>query len=116
MGRACPKLPVAATVAIACLAGGLIASGAADAAGHAERHRRAAENLPPRGKAFFGVTDTGEAAGFEDFANAVGAHPAVIETYHPYGNSVHISFPAGSRSTPARCCTSPPPQERTATR
>ncbi len=50
-------------------------------------------NLPPKGKVFFGVTDTGEASGFESFADAVDAHPAVVETYHPYGNSIHISLP-----------------------
>ena len=63
------------------------------AARHSSKKQSRRENLPPKGKVFFGVTDTGEASGFESFARAVGAHPAVIETYHPYGNSVHISLP-----------------------
>jgi hypothetical protein len=58
---------------------------------HSKKARR--ENLPPRGKIFFGVTDTGEAKGFESFADAVGAHPAVVETYHPWGNSLHLALP-----------------------
>ena len=48
---------------------------------------------PPGRSTFFGVTDTGRAAGFRTFANAVGKHPAVIETYHPWGNSLHDSIP-----------------------
>jgi hypothetical protein len=63
----------------------------ASASRHSDAARR--ENLPPKGKVFFGVTDTGEASGFRSFADAVGAHPAVIETYHPYGNSLHLSLP-----------------------
>lgn len=42
---------------------------------------------PPPGKVFFGVTDTGEGGDFRDFARAVGKHPAVIQTFHPWGNS-----------------------------
>lgn len=48
---------------------------------------------PPGNKIFFGVTDTGDAGGFRSFANAVGKHPPVIETYHPWGNSLHEAIP-----------------------
>ncbi len=52
------------------------------------------ELLPaPRGKVFFGVTDTGQIEGFTAFAQSVGKHPAVIETFHPWGNSLHYSIP-----------------------
>lgn len=48
---------------------------------------------PPTGKNFFGVTDTGDIGGFKSFRKALGQHPAVIETYHPYGNSLHKAIP-----------------------
>ncbi|MGK2955066.1 MAG: hypothetical protein ACSLFI_05275 [Solirubrobacterales bacterium] len=48
---------------------------------------------PPKGKTFFGVTDTGEASDFRDFARAVGKHPPVIQTFHPWGNSLHTAMP-----------------------
>jgi hypothetical protein len=49
--------------------------------------------LPPPGKTFFGVTDTGEAGHFRDFARTVGKHPPVIQTFHPWGNSLHKAMP-----------------------
>ena len=48
---------------------------------------------PPGARIFFGVTDTGEVSGFKSFANAIGKHPALIETYHPWGNSLHQAIP-----------------------
>ncbi len=48
---------------------------------------------PPPGKVFFGVTDTGEASGFRDFARAVGKRPAVIQTFHAWGNSWEKALP-----------------------
>lgn len=48
---------------------------------------------PPHGETFFGVTDTGEASDFRDFAHAVGKHPPVIQTFHPWGNSLHTAMP-----------------------
>lgn len=48
---------------------------------------------PPATEAYLGVTDTGEVAGFRSFAGAVGKHPALIETYHPWGNSLHQAIP-----------------------
>jgi hypothetical protein len=37
---------------------------------------------PPKGKTFLGVTDTGDAANFRDFAQSIGKHPPVIQTFH----------------------------------
>jgi len=53
----------------------------------------AARLAPPTGKDYFGVTDTGVTSGFRDFARAVGKHPAVIQTFHPWGNSLHRAQP-----------------------
>jgi hypothetical protein len=49
--------------------------------------------LPPRGRIFFGVTDSGDVDDFQAFAQAVDMHPAVIETYHEWGTSLHSSLP-----------------------
>ena len=44
---------------------------------------------PKRGTAFFGVTDRGSTAEFEEFEGLVGKHPPVLETFHPYGNTLN---------------------------
>ena len=36
---------------------------------------------PPDGKAFHGVSDTGEIADFDHFSEQVGAHPAVLQDF-----------------------------------
>jgi Glycosyl hydrolase family 26 len=48
---------------------------------------------PPGNETFFGVTDTGDVPGFTSFADAIGKHPPVIETFHPWGNSLHTAIP-----------------------
>jgi hypothetical protein len=48
---------------------------------------------PPGKQVFFGVTDTGEADGYRSFAQAVGKRPAVIQTFHPWGNSLTRALP-----------------------
>lgn len=48
---------------------------------------------PPPGKVFFGVTDTGKASSFRSFSRAVGKRPAVIQTFHSWGNSWSKSLP-----------------------
>ena len=56
--------------------------------------RATGELLPaPTGQVFFGVTDTGEIEDFQSFATTVGKHPAVIQTFHPWGNSLHYAIP-----------------------
>lgn len=53
-----------------------------------------AKSLIPGGKkVYFGVTDTGVGNDFRDFARSVGKHPAVIQTFHPWGNSLHTALP-----------------------
>jgi hypothetical protein len=47
--------------------------------------------VPPRGNVFFGVSDKGTAADFNDFAALVGKHPAVLQTFHPWGNSLNAA-------------------------
>ena len=94
MSRSTQALAVSAfclACAIAVSLPGPAPRASASAGHHAKQAKR--QNLPPKGKLFFGVTDTGEASGFESFAEAVGAHPAVIETYHPFGNSLHLALP-----------------------
>lgn len=52
------------------------------------------ELLPaPKGKVYFGVTDTGDIEDFRAFADSVGKHPAIIQTFHPWGNSLHYAIP-----------------------
>jgi hypothetical protein len=48
---------------------------------------------PDAGQIFFGATDTGQLSDFQSFADSVGKHPAVIETFHPWGNSLHYAIP-----------------------
>jgi hypothetical protein len=48
---------------------------------------------PPGNQIFFGVTDTGDAGGYRSFARAVGKRPAVVQTFHAWGNSWSKSLP-----------------------
>jgi hypothetical protein len=52
----------------------------------------AATLVPPRGTAFFGVSDRGTTAEFNEFAGLVGKHPALLETFHPWGNSLNQAY------------------------
>ena len=45
--------------------------------------------VPPQPTIFFGVSDRGTAAEFNEFADFVGKHPAVLQTFHPWGNSLN---------------------------
>ena len=42
--------------------------------------------LPPHGKVYFGVSDTGDMADFGHFSEAVNKHPAVIESFRTWGS------------------------------
>ena len=44
---------------------------------------------PPRGKVFFGVSDRGTTAEYREFAQLVGHHPPLLQTFHPWGNSLN---------------------------
>ena len=45
--------------------------------------------VPPKPSLFFGVSDRGTTAEFNEFAEFVGKHPAVLQTFHPWGNSLN---------------------------
>jgi hypothetical protein len=77
--RARLRLGIAAIAAALCL------GAAAQASGEVLR--------PPGGQVFFGVTDTGYLSDFQAFTDEVGKHPAVIETFHPWGNNLHYAIP-----------------------
>jgi hypothetical protein len=53
--------------------------------------------LPPPGKVFFGVSDRGTGTEYREFAEVVGKHPAVLQTFHPWGNSLHEALPRWQR-------------------
>ncbi len=75
----------ALTAVLACIFGLLLVAGPADGATRA---------LAPAGsKVFFGVTDTGEIDGFRDFKAATGRKPAVIQTFHSWGNTLSKALP-----------------------
>lgn len=72
------RLGIAAVTAALCLAAAASASGQLLS--------------PKRGQVFFGVSDTGQLSDFQAFAGSVHKHPAVIETYHPWGNTLRIAI------------------------
>ncbi len=47
---------------------------------------------PNKGKVFTGVSDTGDVRDFLDFAETTGKHPAVLQTFHPWGNGLDLAF------------------------
>jgi len=47
---------------------------------------------PPKPDVFFGVSDKGTTQDFNEFASLVGKHPALLETFHPWGNSLNSAF------------------------
>jgi hypothetical protein len=54
---------------------------------------------PPRGKIWGGVSDRGNVSDFRRFQNAINQHPAIMETFHPWGNK---PGPADQRWTTTR--------------
>jgi hypothetical protein len=47
---------------------------------------------PPAGKVMTGVSDTGKIEDFLGFADMTGKHPAVLQTFHPWGNGLNIAY------------------------
>ncbi|MGH3368755.1 MAG: hypothetical protein ACRDPR_02025, partial [Nocardioidaceae bacterium] len=39
------------------------------------------------------MSDRGSATEFKEFADAVGKHPAVLQTFHPWGNGLNQAIP-----------------------
>jgi hypothetical protein len=49
--------------------------------------------VPPKPDVFFGVSDRGSTQEFNEFTELLGGkHPALLETFHPWGNSLNKSY------------------------
>jgi len=48
--------------------------------------------VPPKPSVFLGVSDSGSAQEFNEFAEFTGKHPALLQTFHPWGNSLNAAF------------------------
>lgn len=48
--------------------------------------------VPPKGNVFLGVSDGGTAEDYFEFAGLVGKRPALLQTFHPWGNSVNVAY------------------------
>src|SRR4051794_4236404 len=47
---------------------------------------------PPKPNVLFGVSDRGTTAEFNEFAELFGKHPALLQTFHPWGNSLNQAY------------------------
>jgi hypothetical protein len=48
--------------------------------------------VPPKGNLFLGVSDRGTTTEFNEFAELTGKHPALLQTFHPWGNSLNEAY------------------------
>jgi hypothetical protein len=48
--------------------------------------------VPPKPDLFFGVSDRGTTQDFLDLATLLNKHPALLETFHPWGNSLNGAY------------------------
>jgi hypothetical protein len=48
--------------------------------------------VPPKPNLFLGVSDRGTTAEFNEFAALTGKHPALLQTFHPWGNSLNSAY------------------------
>ena len=48
--------------------------------------------IPPKPNVFLGVSDRGTTAEFNQFAELTGKHPALLQTFHPWGNSLNEAY------------------------
>jgi hypothetical protein len=48
--------------------------------------------VPPKPGVFWGVSDRGTTTEFNEFAELTGKHPALLETFHPWGNSLNEAY------------------------
>ncbi len=48
--------------------------------------------VPPKPDVYLGVSDRGSATEFNEFAALTGKHPALLETFHPWGNSLNEAY------------------------
>jgi hypothetical protein len=47
---------------------------------------------PPKPNVFLGVSDRGTTTEFNEFAALTGKHPALLQTFHPWGNSLNEAY------------------------
>lgn len=47
---------------------------------------------PNKGRVFTGVSDDGTVNGFREFEKMAGKHPAIVQTFHPWGNGLDRAF------------------------
>jgi hypothetical protein len=47
---------------------------------------------PPKPDVLFGVSDRGTTQDFNEFAGLLGKHPALLETFHPWGNNLNGAY------------------------
>ncbi len=47
---------------------------------------------PPKPNVFLGVSDRGTTPEFNEFADFTGKHPALLQTFHPWGNSLNEAY------------------------
>ena len=48
--------------------------------------------VPPKPDVLLGVSDRGSTQEFNEFAEMTGKHPALIQTFHPWGNSLNAAY------------------------
>ena len=48
--------------------------------------------VPPKPSVLFGVSDRGTTTEFNEFAGLMAKHPALLETFHPWGNSLNAAY------------------------
>src|ERR1700760_3343298 len=53
---------------------------------------RAGSLVPPKAGVFPRVSDRGTAREFDEFSALTGKHPALIQTFHPWGNSLNEAY------------------------
>src|SRR6188474_2704671 len=53
---------------------------------------RALTLVPPKPSVLFGISDRGTTQEFNEFAGLLAKHPALLETFHPWGNSLNEAY------------------------
>jgi hypothetical protein len=48
--------------------------------------------VPPKPNVFLGVSDRGTTTEFSEWVELTGKHPALLETFHPWGNSLNEAY------------------------
>ena len=48
--------------------------------------------VPPKPNVFLGVSDRGTTAEFDEWSALVGKRPALLQTFHPWGNSLNAAY------------------------